>query len=179
MINAMVHDLRLCWKKLALTGILYKIIAFALLTPVVAVLLQVFVSISGRSVLADEDILKFFVRPLGWVCLIVVGAVSIAIIALEQTALMVIVIGAKNEKRLHVVQALRFTALKVVPIIKLTTRMVAWGLLIVAPFLLAAGAAYLALLTKYDINYYLTAKPPQFWTAVAVGFVGYVCDCGA
>ena len=74
MIKAIVHDLRLCWVQLALTDIFYKLIAFALLTPIVAVLFQVFMTLSGRTVLADEDILFFFVKPLGWVCLIIVGA---------------------------------------------------------------------------------------------------------
>ena len=39
------------------------------------------------------------------------------------------------------------------------------------PFLVIAGAAYLAFLSEYDINYYLAEKPPAFWRAVAVGAV--------
>ena len=39
-------------------------------------------------------------------------------------------------------------------------------LLIALPFLVAIGALYLLLLSKYDINYYLTEKPPEFWVVV-------------
>ncbi len=84
--KSIVHDLRLCWKKLLLADIFYKVIAFAALTPIVAILFQLFLSISGRDVLADEDILFFFIRPLGWICLIAVGGVATAIVALEQAA---------------------------------------------------------------------------------------------
>ena len=64
---AILHDLRVCWNKLMLTCILYRSIAFAMMRPVVAILLQTFVSMSGRTVLADEDIRFFFIKPLGWV----------------------------------------------------------------------------------------------------------------
>jgi glycerophosphoryl diester phosphodiesterase len=41
-------------------------------------------------------------------------------------------------------------------------------LLIAAPFLAIAGVAYLMLLGEYDINYYLSQRPPEF---LAAGFV--------
>ncbi len=44
-------------------------------------------------------------------------------------------------------------------------------LLLAAPFLALVGATYLFLLTEYDINFYLTFKPPQFWTAVGIAIV--------
>ncbi|GAG42483.1 unnamed protein product, partial [marine sediment metagenome] len=42
------------------------------------------------------------------------------------------------------------------------------------PFAAIAGAAYLAWLSEYDINYYLAEKPPDFWWAAAVGGVTLV-----
>ena len=118
---------RLSWKQLALTGILYELIAFVLLTPVVSILFQGFLSISGRTILADEDILHFLFTPLGWICLMVVGAVAIGILALEQTALMVILVGAKQELSISTIRALRFTVLNVFPVLLLTGRIIARG----------------------------------------------------
>ena len=37
--------------------------------------------------------------------------------------------------------------------------------LLAAPFLVAGGLVYLWLLTEFDINYYLTEHPPEFWIA--------------
>ena len=82
LLNACRHDLRLCLKQLVVTDIVFKAVAFVVLTPLVGMLFQWFISMSGRSVLADEDILYFFISPIGWVCVVVVGAVWIAIIAL-------------------------------------------------------------------------------------------------
>ena len=41
-------------------------------------------------------------------------------------------------------------------------------LLISLPFLAAVGALYWFLLRTYDINYYLTQKPPEFLAAVVI-----------
>ncbi len=38
-------------------------------------------------------------------------------------------------------------------------------LILATPFLAAAGGVYFLLLTDHDINYYLSQKPPKFWTA--------------
>ena len=162
---------RLSWKQLALTGILYKLIAFVLLTPVVSILFQGFLSISGRTILADEDILHFLFTPLGWICLMVVGAVAIGILALEQTALLVILVGAKQELSISTIRALRFTVLNVFPVLLLTGRIIARALLILSPFAAATGGIYLLLLSQHDINYYLSQQPPEFWAAIGLSGV--------
>lgn len=169
LVGAIVHDLRLSWRELALTDVLYKLITFTLLTPVVTILFQGFLWMSGRAVLADEDILRFVATPLGLTSLIVIGAVVIAILALEYTALMVIVAGARRQRRVTVVQSLRFTATRALPVLLLTGRIVAWSLLLLAPFLAAAAGVYFTLLDRYDINYYLAVQPPEFWTALGLG----------
>ena len=172
-VDAILHDLQGSWKQLALTGILYKLIAFVLLTPVVSILFQGFLSISGRTVLADEDILNFFFTPLGWICLIVVGAGMTCILGLEQTAFMVILVGVKREQPVSAIQALRFTVSNTLPVLLLTGRIVARALLILSPFLAAIGGIYLLLLSRHDINYYLSHQPSELWAAIGLsGVVG-------
>ncbi len=159
------------WKTLALTHIAYKIIQFVLLVPVVALLFRGFVAFSGRAVLADQDILTFFLSPIGWLALLVIGAVSIAILALEQTALAAVLFFRTAAHRLTVRQALIFAGQKTWPVLQVTARMVGWSLLAAVPFLIAAGGVYLFFLTDYDINFYLTKRPPAFVAAVALGGV--------
>ena len=45
-------------------------------------------------------------------------------------------------------------------------------LLIALPFLATIGALYWVFLRTYDINYYLTQKPPEFLAAVGSGVDG-------
>ena len=169
------HDFGLAWKELFLTDIVYKVIAFVVLVPLVGLLLRIALAASGTQVLADQDILYFLLSPIGWGTLVVVGGAWIAIVALEQAALMTIVAAASQDRRTSVRQALLQTIPLTWPVLQVTGRLVAIALITAAPFLLAIGGVYLALLGEYDINYYLTEKPPAFWIAVALaGCIGTV-----
>ena len=66
-LSRIVRDLRSTWPQLAISDILYKILAFVILSPLTAALVRMLVSMSGRTVLADEDLLFFFLRPGGLV----------------------------------------------------------------------------------------------------------------
>jgi len=55
-----VRDFRRAWPQLLTTDLIYKAIAFALFTPLVGLSLRFFMSTSGNTVLADQDILFFF-----------------------------------------------------------------------------------------------------------------------
>ncbi len=168
LIGGVVHDFRSSWKTLALTDIVYKIIAFVVLTPLLGLLFRVLLATSGSAVLADQDILFFFLGPVGWLCFITVGALWLGIVALEQSALMAILCASKQQ-RIGFVDALRFAKENAWPVIRVTARLVAFTLLTIAPFLVVAGLVYFTLLTEHDINYYLKEKPPVFLVAVGIG----------
>ncbi len=168
-VNHVVSDFRHCWKQLALTDALYKVAAFILLTPLVGILFRVLLAVSGTTVLADQDILFFFLGPLGWLCCIVVGGLWLAIVALEQAALMAVLCAWQKDQRISMVAALRFALLNAWPVLQVTARIVGISLLAVAPFLAVAGVTYFTLLTEFDINYYLQQKPPAFLVALGIG----------
>ncbi|NHZ73777.1 MAG: hypothetical protein GWP16_04840, partial [Nitrospirae bacterium] len=166
-----LRDLRATWSQLAITDILYKILAFVILTPLTAALVRVVVSMSGRTVLADEDLLFFFLRPVGWVSLILLGGITLAIIGLEQAALMGIVLGKRKGLQVDFWRALVFVGGRAWSVLQVTALLVARVLLIAAPFLLVAGLTYKLLLTQHDINFYLAEKPPEFLWAVGIAVV--------
>ncbi len=168
-INKTIQDYRTCWKDLALTDVTYKIIAFVLLTPLVGIVFRTLLAFSGKKVLADQDILVFFLGPVGWICFILVGAMALGIVALEQTALIGILAASRGRQCIGVIGAVRFTSTNAWPVIQVTARIVAWTLLTLAPFLAVAGLTFLTLLTDYDINFYLKEKPPEFLIAVSIG----------
>ncbi len=170
-LRALLRDVRGSWKALALTDIAYRLLAFIVLTPIVTVAFHLFLAASGRHVVADEDILQFVQEPIGWLCILAIGTLSVAILALEQAALMGIVCAAEYDRHLTVRDALWFAAAHAWPVLRVTARILVLALLALAPLLAAAGIVYVLLLTKFDINYYLTEKPPAFWLAVGCGGV--------
>ena len=166
---AAIRDLRATWKTLAITDIAYKFIAFVVLSSIVGITFRIMLSLSGRTVLADEDILYFLLEPVGLVCVIVVGALSLGILAFEQAALMGVIQANAQGRHINYVGALQFALVNAKVVLLLTTRLIAAMFIAIAPFLLLAGIIYFTLLTEYDINYYLTARPAEFLVAVALG----------
>ncbi len=172
MFDAVRKGLRSTWKPLVATDLVFKVVAFVLLTPLVSLLFRLFLAISGRTILADADIAKFLLHPLGWLTVIIVGGGAIGILALEQSVLMTISLAAAHGKSLGIREAFTFVAGKAGGVLRITRRMVGRVLLLAAPFLAAGGGLYVLLLTDRDINFYLAHKPPKFWWAV--GLIGAI-----
>lgn len=158
------------WKRLLFTDLAYKLIAFLVLTPLAATLFRLMVATSGRTVLADQDILYFFLAPTGWLCLIAAGVLWIGITAAELAALLV-VLAAEPGQHVRVPDAIRFATVNAPRFAPVIARILSVTLLAIAPFLAVAGLVYVMLLTEHDINYYLREKPPAFQAAVVIGGV--------
>lgn len=79
-----------CWKSMIVTDLACKLLAMVVLTPLLTILLQWLLVVRGNRVLSDIDIAKFFIGPLGWLCAIVIGAMWLGILALEQASLLAI-----------------------------------------------------------------------------------------
>ena len=160
-----------CWKSLVLTDVLFKLIAFVALTPLVGIIFHSTIAVSGNDVVSDLDILFLFFGPVGIICAILVGGVFLAIVALEQASLLAITCASKAGKKLGVIAALQFSVFNAWSVLRLTTRIVTFTLLAIVPFSLLAASYYFVFLTDYDINYYLTEKPTSFKVAVGVGSI--------
>jgi glycerophosphoryl diester phosphodiesterase len=169
MLFSLWRDLRASWLQLAIVDSLYKLLAFLILWPVMGLALRLFVELSGRDDLADDDIVAFLMGPFGWAACIVVGAIWIAILALQQAALMEVLVRRNGG---GVAAAIWTTTRQCGSVLRLAGRVALRLLMVAAPFLAAGGAIYWWLLTEHDINYYLDLQPPRFWWAV--GLIGTV-----
>ena len=165
------------WKQLFVTGAVYKLIAFVVLTPLFVALFRLMVATSGKTVLADQDILFFFVAPTGWLCLIAIGVSWIGISAAELAALLVVLMPDKSQ-RVRARDAIRIATLSAPRFGQVIARIVSITLLAVSPFLATAAITYAMLLTDFDINFYLKETPPAFKAAVVIGGVILVLVSG-
>ena len=160
------------WRALVATDVVYKAIAFALLTPLIGLLLRLLIRRTGKTAVADADIALFFftTRP-GVLALILVGALVIGVTALEQACLMTIVLAALREHSTRVRDAIAHASTRAFAVVRLTGMIVVRVLVIVVPFAAVIGVAYWALLSGHDINFYLTDRPPAFAAAMAIAGV--------
>jgi glycerophosphoryl diester phosphodiesterase len=167
-----LRDVRQSWRVLAQTDLIYKLVAFALLTPGTLLLLRWAMSRTGTRVVADTDIATFFLTtPLGVIALIGVVAMLTAITALEMTCLMAIGLVAAHDRRLTVKGALTFGASQALPVLRLAAHIITRLLAGLLPFAAAVGVVYWALLRDHDINFYRSRRPPEFLIAVSIAGV--------
>jgi glycerophosphoryl diester phosphodiesterase len=171
-----IADFRASWRTLTIADLAYKLVAFAILTPAAAITFRWLLSRSGASVVSDVDIARFLITtPEGIIALLLATTITAAIVILEVGCLMGIGVAAAYGVRPHTKEALIFGAEKATAVIRLSLHMVVRVIAAVIPFVAAIGLVYIALLRDYDINYYLSRKPPVFIAALAiVGVIGLV-----
>jgi glycerophosphoryl diester phosphodiesterase len=162
------RDFRRTWPQLVLSDLLALAVAIVVTTPVVGLLLKLFLLRADDGVLADTDIATFALHPLGMISFVVVGAAWLAAVFVGQSFLMVIGFGAVEERRVTWLDAGRYTLRYARELVRLAGDVIVRVLAIAAPFVAGIGGVYLLFLRKYDINFYLTDKPPEFWKAVAL-----------
>ena len=150
------------------THLAYVALGTVLFTPLLGLVSRSLLSLSGQTVLSDFDIAYFLFTPLGMITLVLLAALLITILVFEQASMMAISAADLQGRHVTCISSLSFAASRSRKIFVFAVRLVIRVLTIVLPFLAASGAVAWFLLTDYDINYYLTAKPPVFMAAAAV-----------
>ena len=151
-----------------ITHLAYVALGVALFTPLVGIIGQFLLSLSGQSVLSDLDIAYFFLTPFGMVALVLFAALLMTILVFELASLMAISAGSVQGLHIGIMSSLYFTARRARRIFLFAIRLVIRVLVIILPFLAAGVAIAWFLITDYDINYYLSEKPPVFLVAAVV-----------
>jgi glycerophosphoryl diester phosphodiesterase len=163
-----LRDFRRTWPQLILTDLLARVLGIIVLTPVVGLLLSLFLATTSTGVVTDGAIVGFLLHPIGLSALLIVSVVALGILFAETGQLMVIGFGSIEDRRATWLEALKYAFGHVRALIDLAWFGVVRLLPISLPFLAAVGALYWFLLRTYDINYYLTRKPPVFLAVVVV-----------
>ena len=162
---------KVLWKSIGqifTTHLAYVALGVALFTPLMGIIGQFLLGLSGQSLLSDLDIVYFFLTPIGMVALILFAALLITILVFELASLMAISAGSIQGLHIGIMSSLYFTARQSKRIFLLAIRLVLRVLVIVLPFLTVGIAIAWFLITDYDINYYLTEKPPVFLVTIVV-----------
>ena len=165
-----LSDFRRSWPQLFLFSFVVRITVAVILLPGLAVVLRVALATQGRAALSDQEILFFFLSPVGLATLVVVGGTWVGLALLEQAGLMTIGMGAAAGLRPTWFSAFRHLASRFTRLLLLGAHMLVRALVMAAPILALLGAVYSLFLREHDINYFLTTRPPEF--LVAGGLAG-------
>jgi glycerophosphoryl diester phosphodiesterase len=149
-----------------------RLIVAALIVPITGLLLAGAIATSDQSALTDQDIVRFLLTPVGFIG--VLAMVSLAIMAsVLDVAVMTNAFRRQEHNPLRALASgLWLIIARFAWLFAFSALLVLRVLLIAAPFLLAGGAIALFALGDYDINYYLTYRPPEF--LLAAGAIGVI-----
>lgn len=155
--SALVYDL------------VYKLLGVALLAPVAAFVLNQLILGSGGVTITNDAIARFALSVPGLIFVLLTVTFTLTSVYAEQAGLMHIASGASRGRPAGWVDALA-TAIHALPrLLHLAFWQAAILLAWLLPLASMAGGAYLLLLREHDINWYLSTRPPEFWTAIGIG----------
>jgi len=146
----------------------YTLLAIAILTPLTGILVRILLGVGGNVAVADQDIAWFLLSPLGMVSLVLVAGLIVAIIVVEQSAMMGIAAVADDGHRPDWAGALKFAFSRAPVVLAFGWRLVVRVLLIVLPFLAVGALVAWLLITDHDINFYLASRPPEFIATLVI-----------
>jgi len=150
----------------------FTALSLLLFIPLLGLLFRLVMQFSSRQVLADTDIIYFLLSPYGLSVLIIFSALLLTIVIFEQGVMMATYIAAADGIRIPIIDLLRGTASNWFCILRFSILLTFRLLLIIAPFLAGAAAIYFLALGRYDINYYLSTRPPVFiGAAISIGVI--------
>ena len=155
----------------------FSLIYAVVLAPFTAWLLNKLLVPGGQLAVSNEDIITFFLSPLGVLFILLSIAFFLGLAFLEQVGLMVISLAAVEGRVLSASSALWESLAHFLPIIRLGLLQAMLFGAASLPFLAAGALTYVSFLGEHDINYYLSAQPWQWWAALVISgiiFVSYL-----
>lgn len=149
-----------------------RLVFLALILPLIGLLLALTLQFSDQTALTDQDIARFLLTPAGALGALVIGSALVAALILD----VAVMTATLRSRRTNALGALRegigFTLSKGLVLVQVAGGLLLRVLLLSLPFLVVGGGLFLTQLTEFDINYYLTERPPEFTrTVVMIGGV--------
>ena len=153
-----------------------RLIAAAVLAPTTAGLMALGLAASGQPALSDQEIALFLLTPAGALAALAAASVAVAASVLDVAAMSVLLREGRAGGMSAAAAAVRALAGRFGGILQFCALLIARIVTIVAPFGAVVAVIAAVLLTEYDINYYLSVRPPALIVA-AVLIVPVVTLC--
>ncbi|MEM8629847.1 MAG: glycerophosphodiester phosphodiesterase family protein [Pseudomonadota bacterium] len=172
MLSTVLAAYSAAWKDRSGLVVVYlglALLALALIGPLVGGAINLAVSMSGQTALTDQDIAGFLLSPAGFV----LGIVCISLVLLTiilSFAVMTVRLWQSDHNGLAALRnALGFLLSRWRDLLTFAIYLVVRVLIVAMPFAVVILLIAAWQLSAYDINYYLTEKPPEFIGTLAIG----------
>ncbi len=151
--------------------ILFKVISLVVLGPIAVLVGAYFISFTGHSSVTNERLVAYFISLPGIASVLLWGVSNLSILLLDFAGLITIAYSSLRGRSVSGRTALQQAFRHMGGIIGISGVQSLAYALVSLPFLVGLAATYFALLTDYDISYYLAHRPPAFWSALFIGLL--------
>lgn len=143
------------------TYLALRLITYAMLAPLLGGLINFAVSLSDQAALTDQDIAGFLLTPAGFVAATVVLGLLLVVEVLGFAVMAAIWRGGGADSLIAARSAFWSVLRRARPLVMFAILFVLRVLALSLPFVVAGLLIAWWLLGEYDINYYLTYRPPE------------------
>ena len=169
-----LHELKQWFPHYIGYKIAFFLLALLMFSPFTALMFSFLTRGSGQNALTNEYVISYLFSPRGVISFILWGSITFFFIFIEQAGIIFIASYGRGQRKPPLSVTLKFLFQKLPVLLRLGAAFFLRFLLFSLPFLVVWGLSYFLLLSEYDINYYLTEKPPAFWLALAIGVVNLI-----
>ena len=153
----------------ALIHVAVRLLVAAVIVPLSGFLLALSLAASGQSAVTDQDIARFLLTPAGAAGALTLIGLSIIAAVLDISVMSEALRRGDRRPMPALLSGLWLVVRRFPRLFSFALRLVLRVLLIAAPFLLVGAAVAWLALGRYDINFYLTYRPPAFLAAAGIG----------
>ena len=170
-------DFRTHWRAPLAFHLLMQLLGIALFTPLVGWLARRLVLASGEPVISNYDITKFVLSIPGVAFVLVVAALTLALVLAEFAGHSWIAGHAIARRRATLASTIAAVLRALPRLVMLSARVFVRLLLLALPFVAVLGVIWFTTLAGHDINYYLAERPPEWrrtllvFAALSAGYV--------
>ncbi|MCC5942707.1 MAG: hypothetical protein JJU37_14290 [Balneolaceae bacterium] len=159
----------LLWKPMAGWTLIVYLLFTALSAPLLAFILDWSVFRGDRLFVGNEDLLRFFISPVGFVYLFSLILLTLIGIIIRYAGIFQMVrdhlLGERVSVRLTVIRI----AARVHILLKICAITIMGFIVSLIPLAIGLGVVYAIFLTEFDINYYWYSTPPEWYRALTFG----------
>jgi glycerophosphoryl diester phosphodiesterase len=126
---------------------------------------------TGHSAVTNTEIARFLLSTAGILYLVLIATSLMAATLIEHVGVIAIAASHLRGRDVTVSDTLATLAVVFLRLVSFGVKSLATLAFLCAPLVVLGGLTYLALLSRHDINYYLSNRPASFYLALGIGAV--------
>ena len=161
-------DLRPNWRAALVFHLLLQLVGFAIFTPLATWIGRHLVLAAGEPVISNFDIAGFVLSPIGAAFVLMIAALTIALLLAEFAGHSFIAASAIARRPVTAASTISFVLRRLPRLVRLSARVFLRLVVLALPFLAVVGLVWFTMLRGHDINYYLAEHPPEWQRALLI-----------